>query len=56
MTNAEKGGDHSGAGLDLAWRAIKEILPVIHHEDTVGYLHHQILVVLDDDDRRPARA
>src|SRR5262245_57922172 len=56
MSHSEIGGDHSGAGLNLAWGAVKEMLPVIHDEDTVCDLHHQIHVVLDDDDRHPTRA
>src|SRR5713226_6331990 len=48
---AKVGGDHRRVVLHFARRALEQRLAVVHDEDAVGDVHHQVHVVLDDDHR-----
>src|SRR5215831_4727643 len=48
--------NHARIGLDLGGRALEKMLAVIHDQHPIRDLHHQIHVVLDNDDGHAALA
>ncbi len=52
VLDAEIGGDHLRIGLDLGGRALRDLAPVIEHDDVVRNAHDDAHVVLDQKDRQ----
>src|SRR5215216_2100406 len=52
---AEVGLDHLWVALDLGRVALRDLHPMIEDRDLVGDAHHDLHVVLDEDDRQSTR-
>ena len=50
MIRPQIGGNDAGVAADLGGRAFGQLAPGIHRHDPLGETHHEVHVVLDDDD------
>ena len=51
---AEIGLDHLRVVAHVGGHALGDLEPVVHHDDAVGQLHHQVELVLDQQDGQAA--